>query len=142
MPAESMAHPGRRRLPHLPSAGSGYRRTDICVLTTTGVRLLVPYRFTWSNFFLVWRRSPIYKAPDHFLRQLLASPDVWTQDPWEASLFYVPSFMCARFCRPINTHSLDQCVQSLMDGQSLLRALLHVRWCSYPSCHVCAFAVA
>lgn len=117
IPAESMAHLRRRRLPHLPSARSGYRRTDVCVLTTTGVRSLAPYKFAKSNIFLVWRRSPIYKAPDHFLRQLLASPDVWTQDPWEASLFYVPSFMCARFCHPINTHkSRSMC--TLSDGRS------------------------
>lgn len=35
---------------------------------------------------------PIYSAPNQFFRQLLADPDVYTQDPYEASLFYVPSF--------------------------------------------------
>ena len=42
---------------------------------------------------IVMLRSPIYSATHQFFRQLLADPEVFTQDPYEASLFYVPSWM-------------------------------------------------
>lgn len=50
---------------------------------------MVLQKLTWV---LCMMCSPLYSAPHQFFRQLLADPEVFTQDPYEASLFYVPAW--------------------------------------------------